>query len=88
MALSDYERRILREIESQLALPGPGRWARCVNALRCDWLRLLITVAVLAAGVVAGLFGPTAFALVVVTVTGFALGWLWAPRWRRRSRVR
>lgn len=88
MALSDYERRVLREIEAELALPGPGRLARCRAAAIRLRFRLLLTVALLFTAVLLGLLAPPEVALGLDAVAGFALGWLWAPPPAVRSRSR
>jgi hypothetical protein len=85
VALSDYERRILQEIESELALPGPGRMARCRAGVHRLRLQLAVTAMLLAVAVVVGLFAPAPAALGVDTLAGFVVGWAWAPR--RRSRL-
>jgi hypothetical protein len=82
VALSDYERRILREIESDLALAGPGRLARCGAAVRRMRAQLALSVLLLAVAVVAGLFAPAPAALGIDTLAGFVLGWVW-PLCRR-----
>lgn len=88
MALSDYERRVLREIEAELALPGPGHWARCQAMAHRLRTRLLLTIPLLFAAVVLGLLAPADVALGLDAVAGFALGWLWTPPHAVRSRLR
>ena len=88
MALSDYERRVLREIEAELALPGPGRLARCRAVANRFRTRLLLSIPLLFTAVLLGLLAPPDVALGLDAVAGFALGWLWTPPPAVRSRFR
>jgi hypothetical protein len=77
MALSDYERRVLREIESELAMPGPGRRARAWASICRLRMRLLVSLVAVAIAVVVGVFVASPGALVAATAVGFVLGMLW-----------
>lgn len=75
MALSDYERRVLEEIETELRCIGPSPRRRRL------WLATALTACiVLVAGVttVAALFLPAAGAAATGSAIGLAVGFLFA----------
>jgi hypothetical protein len=80
MALSDYERRVLDEIEAELGLRPSHRWPLGVT------LALLGFCALVAAGliVLTVLALPPAFAAVMSALFGAAVGYLCGVAWRRR----
>jgi hypothetical protein len=80
MSLSDYERRVLEEIEAELQIRPPRRW-RLGRALA-----LLIFCPLVAAGliVLSVLALPPAFVAVTAAVLGAAVGWVGGLTWRRR----
>lgn len=82
MALSDYERRILDEIEAELRL-RPARSRRMRRAV------VLIAASVIVAGALmtlAALALPAGLDVAVAGVVGVALGYLVAMTWRRHRR--
>ncbi|MGI8760237.1 MAG: DUF3040 domain-containing protein [Jatrophihabitantaceae bacterium] len=75
MALSDYERRVLDQIESELtSARRQGRWSRLRTGARQCWRTLLIVVLGLLACAVAIVWAPTPAATVVGAVAGFVVG--------------
>lgn len=88
MALSNYEQRVLKEIEYDLTLREPGRWFRCYAAA-CRWSRPVGASAVLVLlAVLVGVLAPLAAAIAAAVAAGFALGLIWGVRlqsdWVRR----
>lgn len=82
MALSDYERRVLDEIEAELHL-------RPVHAWRLGrTIALLVLCSLAAAGliVLAVFVLPPAFAAVVASLFGVAVGYIGGITLRRRPR--
>lgn len=84
MALSDYERRVLREIESDLGRGGCSRWFLLRGALRRLWLPIAFTVLAVAACVVAGLLLIAPAAVGAAAVAAFTLGFVWGLTLRTR----
>ena len=97
MALSEYERRVLNEIETDLSRTGYRRWLRWLRSLprntqallRRRWRLSIATALWLTVCVVSGVFAPAVVATAVASVAGFVLGWLWGnrarlSRWGRR----
>ncbi|HEU5265697.1 MAG TPA: DUF3040 domain-containing protein [Jatrophihabitans sp.] len=97
MALSDYERRVLNEIETDLSQTPVRRMVRWLRALprRLHALvrrrgRLAVITALCAAVcVVVGGYTPALVAAAVAAPVGFVLGCLWGnrarlARWGRR----
>lgn len=85
MALSEYERRVLEEIESELtSVAQRRRWWRIRLAVRQFAGALLVLLLGIGACVVIGLWAPTVVATVVAAVVGFAVGLVWARNLRRR----
>ncbi|HEU5267401.1 MAG TPA: DUF3040 domain-containing protein [Jatrophihabitans sp.] len=90
MALSEYERRVLNEIETDLSQTGYRRWLCWLRNLprharvlvRRRWRLSIATLLWLAACVVAGLLAPAPVAAAAASVAGFVLGWLWGNRAR------
>jgi Flp pilus assembly protein TadB len=82
MALSDYERRVLDEIEAELRL-RPGRKWRPGRTLL-----LLAVCVIIAAGLMtlAALVFPAGADVGMAAVVGVVLGCLIATFWRRRRR--
>jgi Flp pilus assembly protein TadB len=80
MALSDYERRVLDEIEAALQIRPPRRW-RLRRAVA-----LVVLCALLAVGliVLAVLALPPAFVAVTAGVLGAAVGCVAGLTWRRQ----
>jgi hypothetical protein len=80
MALSDYERRVLDEFEAELGLRPGHRYSLGVT------IALLCLSALVAAGliVLAVLALPPAFAAVMASLFGAAVGYLGGISWRRR----
>jgi hypothetical protein len=86
MALSDYERRVLREIEAEL-----GRAPRPPLVVRLCSLPLVQALgwALLVAGCVcAAIFAPAPVAVLCVGIVGFGLGVLAGRATRRAGGVR
>jgi Flp pilus assembly protein TadB len=81
MALSDYERRVLDEIEAELRLQPARRWHLGRTVV------LLAACVLVAAGVItlAAIVLPSAFAVAVASALGVAVGYLIGILWRRRS---
>jgi hypothetical protein len=81
MALSDYERRVLDEIESELSHAPRRRWSAAREA--CFAMRWAILAAAALVGLVVGLafvILPTAaisVALACGCMAGFVLGYSW-----------
>jgi 4-hydroxybenzoate polyprenyltransferase len=73
--LSDYERRVLSDLEHQLAVDSTNRRTRRMALLRRA--ELVISAALLVATAVAGMYLllPQALALVGVACLGLAVGW-------------
>lgn len=92
MTLSDYERRVLNEIEVELAQLSASRWSKCGAVLRGNAIRLAITAAGLATCVLLAIFAPGAAAAVLGSLAGCAVGLAWgrphAARRRQRGRPR
>lgn len=76
MALSDYERRVLREIEHELGrVREPSRWGGRWARLRAAPLVQALAWSVLvAACVCAALYAPAPVAVLCVGLVGFGLG--------------
>jgi tetrahydromethanopterin S-methyltransferase subunit E len=84
MALSEYERRVLDEIEAELGVGPQHRWS--VGAT----VALLICSALVAAGliVLAVLALPPVPAAVLASLFGVAVGYLGGLTWCRRHQRR
>ena len=80
MALSDYERRVLDEIEAELHLRPVHSWRLGRT------IALLVFCSLVAAGliVLAVLVLPPAFAAVVASLFGVAVGYIGGTTLRRR----
>lgn len=75
MALSDYELRILREIEVDLRRPAHPLLARARDVAGDHWLAALIVAGALAVIVLAALFAPAAAAAPLGGIAGAAAGY-------------
>lgn len=84
MALSDYEQRILHEIEIELGRPRHPRTARCGGALRTYWPALLICLVAAAIIAVLAVFSTGAGAAVPAGVVGACAGYAVARQVCRR----
>jgi Flp pilus assembly protein TadB len=83
MALSDYERRVLEEIEAELQIRRPRRW----RLGRVVALPVLCTLVAAGLIVLAVLALPPAFVAVTAAVLGAVVGYVGGLTWRRqRSR--
>ena len=76
MALSDYERRVLSEIEHELGrVHEPSKWARRWRRLRAaPFVQAVGWSVLVAACVCSALYAPPAVAVVCVGMVGFGLG--------------
>jgi hypothetical protein len=90
VALSDYERRVLNEIETDLSRTPVRRLVRWLRAVprrvgalvRRRGRLALITALCAAACVVVGVFTPALIAAGVAAPVGFVLGCMWGNRAR------
>jgi hypothetical protein len=81
MALSDYERRVLREIESDLGRSGYSRWFLLRSAARQLWLPLVCTVLAVVGCVIAARLLVLTAAVGTAAAASFALGLTWGLNW-------
>lgn len=85
MTLSDYERRVLNEIEVELAQIHASRWSRLGGVLRGNAVRLATTAAGLLTCVLLAVLAPGPAATVIGSLAGCAVGVAWGrPRARPR----
>lgn len=85
MTLSDYERRVLNEIEVELAQIHASRWSKFGAVLRGNAVRLAVTAAGLAICVLLAVFASGPAAAVLGVLAGCAVGLAWG---RPNSRTR
>lgn len=81
MALSDYERRVLREIEGDLGRSGYSRWFLLRGAVRRLWLPLTCTVLAVVGCLVAARLLIAPAALGVAAAAAFTVGLMWGLSW-------
>jgi VIT1/CCC1 family predicted Fe2+/Mn2+ transporter len=87
MALSDYERRVLDEIESELADLHSPRLVRLGGALKANLWMILALLLAAATVVVAAVFAPAPLAAPAGLLAGVLAGFAVSSRlWRRRGR--
>ena len=80
MALSSYEQKVWKEIESELTLNAPGAWARCGAWCRRYGGPVAVTVALVFVAALAGVLGTFNTAVVCGAVASFLLGLIWGSR--------
>lgn len=81
MALSDYERRVLREIEGDLGRSGYSRWFLLRSAVRQLWLPLLCTVLATVGCAIAVRLLIAPAAVGAAAAAAFTLGLVWGLSW-------
>jgi Flp pilus assembly protein TadB len=86
MALSDYELRILREIETDLSRPDHPRWAGTCGLLREHWVAITIDALALAVIILLAVFAPAVVAAAVAGVCAGLAGYLTCASRHRADR--
>jgi hypothetical protein len=84
MALSDYERRVLDEIETELGELHSSRLRRLRAAAIALWVTVLWVLLAIAGVVVSALLAPAGFAVPVAAGCGAVAGMAVGRRGRRR----
>lgn len=85
MPLSEYELRVLQEMEVALRTPRFRRLARARRAVGACWRLVLVIVVAVATVVLLAVFASGAAAAPLSCITGVVAGWAAASSWRQRN---
>jgi len=85
MPLSEYELRVLQEMEVALRTARFRRFARARQAVGAYWRLVLVILVAVTAVVLLAVFASGAAAAPLSCVTGAVVGWTAARSWSRRD---